>query len=113
MSGAVTTALVLHPMRARRLASCLKARASFRRLKARTCRRGHRWTAANTMPVLAGEQARPGRRRCRACWLIACARSVRRRAALEKLKAAHPDRGGDAAEFRKALKDYRREVAAA
>jgi hypothetical protein len=74
---------------------------------ARTCRRGHRWTGANTI-IRAG-----GSRLCRACLTLRSHRArwtKHHRRKIEALRQAmldaHPDKGGTAARFREARRRW-------
>jgi len=84
-----------------------RTRRRLRSKQVRTCRRGHRWTDANTI-VRAG-----GSRLCRACltlrahharWTKHHRRKVE--ALRQAMLAAHPDKGGTAARFREARRRW-------
>lgn len=95
-----------------RAAECLTRR---RQRFAKTCGRGHRWTAENTYHSVrkTGPQAGQYVRICKACQQMAEGQRRWRRVVVAKLDRlrvamlnAHPDRGGSSAQFLKARRQY-------
>jgi late competence protein required for DNA uptake (superfamily II DNA/RNA helicase) len=73
--------------------------------RGRHCQRGHTMTAENSVQRTDGYVA------CRACMTLSEHRSRRRRSLRTRVVAAHPDRGGSASRFVRALKRYQKERA--